>query len=136
MKKLFVVSMILAAAAMVVFNPVQTAKAADQDFRVAVTSVAGTVTHTFTNAPDATVSSFDLDAIAIGAAANTGSTFTVTDKLGTSATMTNVSTTQLGTANRLLTLTNRPPKNFIGDQVVITSSDTNTFVYRIYGRMR
>lgn len=123
-----------AAALVSIPQPVQ---AEDIDYRVAVTSVAGSASFTFTNNIAGTESAFVLDNVLNGAATSATNTFTVGYVIGApfAYAITNTATTVAGTTNRRIAITNAPTF-FINDKLVFTSSDTNTFIYRPVIRRR
>lgn len=129
LKSLFVAAALGASALIMSAAP---ARAADVDYRASVTSVAATVTHTFTNDADATASAFLVDSVMPQATTSTSTTFTAFHVVGT---VTNLAIGKTGTASRVITTTTFPPF-FIGDKLVMTSSDTNTFTIKINARRR
>lgn len=131
----FATAAIVGAAALVSIP--QPAQAEDIDYRVAVTSVAGSASFTFTNNIAGTESAFVLDNVLNGAATSATNTFTVGYVIGApfAYAITNTATTVAGTTNRRIAITNAPTF-FINDKLVFTSSDTNTFIYRPVIRRR
>lgn len=128
-------AMALGLVALTSFAPA--AQAEDIDFRVAVTSTAGSASYTFTNNFAGTESAFVLDNVLNGAATSATNTFTVSYVIGANAAyaITNTATTVAGTTNRRIAITNAPTF-FLNDKLVFTSTDTNTFILRPVLRRR
>jgi hypothetical protein len=136
MKSIYSFILMLVAIIVAAFTVVPSASAADIDFRQSVTSVAGTVTHTFTNTDNIAFSAFELDDVIVGTAANATNTIAVAYIVGTGANaITNTATSVAGNTNRKIAVTNAPVF-LVGDRVVLTLQDTNTTVHRLIGRKR
>ena len=108
---------------------------ADENYRAAVTNTAGSASVLFTNTSTTAFSSWNADHLLIGATGTSGTTFTVQTVIG-GITNTAASTAWTSaTGERLLAISNAPAL-FAGDKLLITSSDTNTFYSKLYGRRR